>query len=429
MRAPRCISPRKGAAMNTMTMPVQSQTRTSRIRGQARLLGPALVAAAAYVDPGNVATNTAAGARYGYLLVWIIVLANVMAGLIQYLSAKLGLVTGQSLPEAMRDRLSRPARLAYWAQAEFVTMATDLAEVLGGAIALWLLFGMPLLWGGILTTVVSMFILHTRERGGQVRFERVIVAMLSVVAVGFLAGLVANPPGSEAAGGLIPRFAGSDSIVLAAAMLGATVMPHAIYVHSALARDRHGSRAGISLKRLLAATRTDVAVALLLAGTVNLSLLLIGATTLGGDDRTATIEGVHAAIVDNLGVVIGLLFAIGLLFSGWASTAVGCYSGSIVMSGLLGLQVPLLLRRLITAIPALVVLAIGVAPMTALIASQIVLSFGIPFALIPLVVLTSRSSVMGHDRNRPGTIAVAAAVCAAIVSLNVILIVFTVGGW
>ena len=414
--------------MNTMTMPVQTQTRASRIRGQARLLGPALVAAAAYVDPGNVATNTAAGARYGYLLVWIVVLANVMAGLVQYLSAKLGLVTGQSLPEAMRNRLSRPARLAYWAQAEIVTMATDLAEVLGGAIALWLLFGLPLLWGGVLTTVVSLFILHVRERGGQVRFERLIVIMLGVVAIGFLAGLVTNPPGPEAASGLVPRFAGSDSIVLAAAMLGATVMPHAIYVHSALARDRHGSRPTIGLKRLLAATRTDVVLALLLAGTVNLSLLLIGATTLDGDGRTETIEGVHAAIVDNLGVVVGLLFAVGLLFSGWASTAVGCYSGSVVMSGLLGLKVPLLLRRLVTAIPALIVLAIGVAPMTALIASQIVLSFGIPFALIPLVLLTSRHSVMGQDRNRPGTIAAAGAVCAAIVSLNVMLIGFTFAG-
>ena len=412
--------------MNTMTLTVQPVTRIGRIRGQARLLGPALVAAAAYVDPGNVATNTAAGARYGNLLIWVVVLANVMAGLVQYLSAKLGIVTGQSLPETIRDRLSRPARIAYWLQAEIVTMATDLAEVLGGAIALWLLFGMPLLAGGILTTVVSMLILHLRERGGQVRFERVIVAMLGVVAVGFLAGLVTNPPGPTAIGGLVPRFAGSDSVVLAAAMLGATVMPHAIYVHSALARDRHGRTPAIGRRRLLAATRTDVMLALLLAGTVNLALLLVGATALAGDERTATIEGVHAAIVDHMGFAIGLLFAVGLLFSGWASTAVGCYSGSVVMSDLIGVKVPLLLRRLVTAVPALVVLAVGVAPMTALIVSQILLSFGIPFALIPLVLLTSRRSVMGPDRNGPATVLAAGAVCAAIVSLNVVLIVFTV---
>jgi manganese transport protein len=390
------------------------------------LLGPAMVAAAAYVDPGNVASNTTAGARYGYLLVWVVVGANVMAGLVQYLSAKLGIVTGRSLPEVLGDRLSHGGRLAYWLQAELVTMATDIAEVLGGAIALALLFDLPLLWGGVVTAVVSMALLGTRDRGGPRRFERLIIGMLGVVAVGFVAGLLVAPPdGGAVADGLLPAFAGGDSVLLAAAMLGATVMPHAVYAHSALARDRHGQAFGPRRARLLAATRVDVTIALLVAGAVNLGLLLLGATTLSGDTRSDTIEGVHAAIGDHLGAGVALLFAIGLLCSGLASTAVGCYSGSVVMGGLLRRSVPLVTRRAITAIPALAVLAAGVEPTTALIVSQVVLSFGIPFALVPLVGLTSRRAVMGTARNHPATVLAAAAVCTAIVGLNAALLVLT----
>lgn len=414
--------------MNAMTAAVRA--RVERARTSAVLLGPALVAAAAYVDPGNVATNTAAGAAYGYLLVWVVVAANLMAGLVQYLSAKLGLVTGMSLPETLREHLPRRTRIAYWVQAELVTMATDLAEVLGGAIALALLFDLPLIWGGVITAVVSMVVLKVSDRYGQKSFERVVASMLLVVGVGFVASLFVSPPDAGAlVGGLVPRFDGAGSVLLAAGMLGATVMPHAIYVHSSLARDRHGStRPGPGRRRLLSITKADVAVALGVAGAVNLGLLLVGAAVLPSDARTESLEGVHQALGDNVGLLFALGFAIALLFSGLASTAVGCYSGSVVMSGLLTIRIPLLTRRVVTAIPAVAVLAVGVDPTWALIVSQVVLSFGIPFALIPLVVLTSRRSVMGEDVNRRPTVVIGIAVCTAIVALNLVLLYLTIFG-
>jgi manganese transport protein len=412
-------------------MAVRTRERIVGVRRGVVLLGPALVAAAAYIDPGNVATNTAAGAQYGYLLVWVIVAANLMAGLVQYLSAKLGLVTGLSLPAALRERLGRPGRLAYWVQAELVCLATDLAEVLGGAIALRLLFGLPLLVGGVITVAVSMVVLAAGDRGGPRRFEHAVAGMLAVVAVGFVAGLFVRPPDAGAAvAGLVPAFAGGGSVLLAAGMLGATIMPHAIYVHSALARDRHGrSEPGPARRRLLAATKADVTVALLLAGAVNLGLVLLGAVALTGHaEDTATLEGVHASLGRELGPVTALLFAVALLFSGLASTSVGCYAGSVVMAGLLRVRVSLLSRRTVTAVPALLVLAVGLDPTRALIASQVVLSFGIPFALVPLVVLTSQRAVMGEDANGRVVVSVAVAATTAIVVLNVALLRLTLGG-
>ncbi len=403
--------------------------RLTRVRAGAALLGPAFVAAIAYVDPGNVATNTAAGAQFGYLLVWVVVTANVMAGLVQYLSAKLGLVTGLSLPEAVRDRLSTPARLAYWAQAEIVAMATDLAEVLGGAIALNLLFDLPLLAGGLITGAVSTALLVVQDRAGQRPFERVITGLLLVIAIGFAAGLFVSPPsGSGVASGLVPRFAGPESVLLAAGMLGATVMPHAVYLHSALARDRHGRQTGRPLGRLLFATRFDVGIAMVFAGAVNLAMLLLAATALSGMDGVDTLAGVHSAISDHLGAGIALLFAIGLLASGFASTSVGCYAGAVVMGGLLRRQIPLLTRRLLTLVPAVALLAAGVNPTWALVLSQVVLSFGIPFALIPLVRLTSRRSLMGGNANRRVTTVFAWVIAGAVIALNLALVYLTVAG-
>jgi manganese transport protein len=412
-------------------LPIASalRPRITKVKAGAALLGPAFVAAIAYVDPGNVATNTAAGARFGYLLVWVVVVANVMAGLVQYLSAKLGLVTGSSLPEAVRDRLSTPARLGYWAQAEVVAMATDLAEVLGGAIALNLLFDLPLLLGGVITGVISTALLLVQDRAGQRPFERVITGLLLVIAVGFAAGLFVSPPsGSAIAGGLVPRFAGSESVLLAAGMLGATVMPHAVYLHSALARDRHGRQTGRPLGRLLFATRFDVGVAMVFAGAVNLAMLLLAATALSGADGVDTLAGVHSAIGDHLGTGIALLFAIGLLASGFASTSVGCYAGAVVMGGLLNRQVPLLARRLLTLVPAVALLAAGVNPTWALVISQVVLSFGIPFALIPLVVLTARRTVMGENVNHRLTTVLAWLTASAVIVLNIALVYLTVSG-
>jgi manganese transport protein len=402
----------------------------ARVRPGMLLLGPAFVAAIAYVDPGNVAANVSAGAQFGFLLVWVILVANVMAGLVQYLSAKLGLVTGRSLPEAVADHSRTRTRIAYWLQAEFVAMATDLAEVVGGAIALYLLFDLPLLIGGVITGAVSLLLLAVQDRRGQRMFERVITGLLLVIAIGFLTSLFVAPPSpADVAGGLLPRFDGPESILLATAMLGATVMPHAVYLHSGLARDRHGHpEAGVPRRRLLRITRYDVGLAMLVAGAVNLAMLLVAATNLQGMENTDSIEGAHAAVQNTLGHTVALFFAIGLLASGLASTSVGAYAGAMIMQGLLRRSYPLLLRRLVTLIPALVVLAIGVDPSRALVLSQVVLSFGIPFALIPLVRLTSDRVLMGADVNHRVTTALGWLVAGVITVLNVVLIYLTVTG-
>ncbi len=394
------------------------------------LLGPAFVAAIAYVDPGNVAANVSAGAQFGYLLVWVILVANAMAGLVQYLSAKLGLVTGRSLPEVVADNTRTPSRIAYWIQAELVAVATDLAEVVGGAIALHLLFDLPLLLGGVITGLVSLLLLAVQNRRGQRMFERVITGLLLIIAIGFLTSLFVEPPAvGEVAAGLVPRFEGAESLLLATAMLGATVMPHAVYLHSGLARDRHGQpEPGPRRRLLLRVTRYDVGLAMLVAGAVNLAMLLVAATNLRGRDNTDSIEGAHAAVRDTLGPTVALLFAIGLLASGLASTSVGAYAGAMIMQGLLRRSYPLLLRRLVTLIPALVILAIGVDPSRALVLSQVVLSFGIPLALIPLVRLTSNPTLMGDDVNHRLTTALGWGVAALISVLNVMLIYLTIRG-
>ncbi|HWU59932.1 MAG TPA: Nramp family divalent metal transporter [Microbacteriaceae bacterium] len=394
------------------------------------LLGPAFVAAIAYVDPGNVAANLTAGARFGYLLVWVLVAANAIAVLIQYQSAKLGLVTGRSLPELLGERLGTKGRRAFWLQAEIVAAATDVAEVIGGAIALNLLFGLPLFVGGLIVGVMSMLMLAVQSRRGQRTFETVIMALLAVIAVGFVAGLFVSPVDwAHASGGLVPRFDGAGSVLLAASMLGATVMPHAIYLHSSLARDRHGQPGGASaVRRLIHATRWDVVIALVIAGAVNIAMLLLAAASLNGVAGTDTIEGAHAAISASLGPAIGVVFAVGLLASGLASTSVGCYAGAVIMSGLLRVRVPLLLRRVVTMIPALIILGVGIEPTWALVLSQVLLSLGIPFAVIPLIRLTGDRRVMGVHVDAPWTRALAWLAATLVVVLNVALIVLTLTG-
>ncbi|WP_247982325.1 Nramp family divalent metal transporter [Microbacterium sufflavum] len=398
------------------------------------LLGPALVAGVAYLDPGNVASNMTAGAQYGYLLVWVVIAGNVMAWLIQYLSAKLGVVTGQSLPEVLGARLKRPwARRAYWLQAELVAMATDLAEVIGGAVALYLLFDVPLLLGGLITGAVSMILLTVQSRRGARPFEFVIIGLMLVITVGFLAGLFLAPP--EPAGvvaGLVPRFEGTGSVLLAASILGATIMPHAIYAHSSLARDRFGS-AGLPheeatrteasrIRRLLTATRWDVSIAMVIAGSVNLGILLLAAANLAGVEGTDSLEGAHAALAAGLGPVVATFFAVGLLASGLASTSVGAYAGAEIMHGLLHVRIPLLARRLVTLIPALAILGLGVDPTLALVLSQVVLSFGIPFALIPLVALTAQRRTLGVWANRAWTTIAGVVASVLLIALNAALL-------
>jgi manganese transport protein len=394
------------------------------------LLGPAFVAAIAYVDPGNVAANLTAGARYGYLLVWVLVAANGIAVFIQYQSAKLGLVTGRSLPELLGSRLSTGTRRAFWVQAELVAAATDIAEVIGGAIALNLLFGLPLPLGGLIVGVAAIAILAVQSRRGQRPFEAIILGLLGVIAVGFLAGLVVSPVDwGAAAGGLLPRFDGAPTVLLAASMLGATVMPHAIYLHSALARDRHGIAAERGrLRELLRATRVDVVLALILAGAVNIAMLLLAASSLRGVDGTDTIQGAHAAIAAALGPAVGVIFAIGLLASGLASTSVGSYAGATIMGGLLHVRVPLLARRVVTLVPAVLILALGVEPTWALVLSQVFLSLGIPFAMIPLLRLTGSRAVMGEHANPLWVRIAGGAVAALVVLLNLALVVLTLLG-
>lgn len=412
---------------------MQQPTTSAGVRrgsgGLVRFLGPAFVAAVAYVDPGNVAANISAGAGYGYLLVWVLVLANAMAVVVQYLSAKFGIVTGKSLPEALGDRMPRAWRLLYWAQAELVAIATDLAEIIGGALALYILFGVPLPLGGIIVGVVSIGILALQNRGQRL-FERVIIGLLGAITLGFLAGLVVSPlDWGEIAGGMIPRFEGTATVLLAASMLGATVMPHAIYLHSSLARDRHGIGGNPKRTRLLLrATRWDVALALIVAGGVNLAMLLLAAASLPGVDNTDSIEGAAAAISSHLGPAVGVIFGLGLLASGLASTSVGAYAGAEIMSGLLRVRIPLLTRRVVTLLPALVVLWLGFDPTWSLVLSQVVLSFGIPFAIIPLIWLTSRKAVMGEFVNAALLRVVAILVASLIVLLNGLLIWLTVTG-
>ncbi|WP_341941101.1 Nramp family divalent metal transporter [Microbacterium sp. LWH10-1.2] len=395
------------------------------------LLGPAFVAGVAYLDPGNVASNMTAGAQYGYLLVWVVIAGNVMAWLIQYLSAKLGVVTGQSLPEMLGARLRRPwARRAYWLQAELVAMATDLAEVIGGAVALNLLFNVPLLLGGLITGAVSMVLLAVQSRRGPRHFEFVIIGLMAIITIGFVAGVFVAPPDpAGVVGGLVPRFEGTGSVLLAASILGATIMPHAIYAHSSLARDRFGSAASHAeteavrtetsrIRRLLTATRWDVSIAMVIAGSVNLGILLLAAANLAGVAGTDSLEGAHAALAASLGPVVATFFAVGLLASGLASTSVGAYAGAEIMHGLLHVRVPLLARRLVTLIPALAILWAGVDPTLALVLSQVVLSFGIPFALIPLVALTAQRRTLGPWANRVWTTAAGVTASVLLIALN-----------
>jgi manganese transport protein len=392
------------------------------------LLGPAFVAAIAYVDPGNVAANISAGAQFGFALLWVIVLATAMAGLVQYLSAKLGLVTGRSLPESIGAKLSRPVRLTFWLQAELVAIATDVAEVIGGAIALHILFKLPLLLGGVITGAVSLLLLRVQDQRGQHIFERVITGLLLVIAMGFTASFfVSTPPPGEVLSGLVPRFLGKESVLLAAAILGATVMPHAVYLHSGLARDRHGHpEPGPQRRQLLRVTRVDVALAMVLAGAVNAAMLLVAALNMHGRGDVSSIEVAYAAVHDTVSPVIAVLFAVGLLASGLASASVGAYAGAMIMQGLLHRSIPMVWRRLATLAPALVILALGLDPTRTLVLSQVVLSFGIPFALIPLIRLTSDRELMGADANHRVTTAVGWVIGTLISLLNVVLIGLTI---
>jgi manganese transport protein len=403
-------------------------TNSSRRLTTIGLLGPAIVAGVAYLDPGNVATNLTAGSSYGFLLVWVIIAANLAAALVQFLSAKLGLVTGESLPGVLGQRFkSRPARLAFWAQAELVAMATDLAEIIGGALALYLLFDLPLFVGGLITSVVSILMLQLGAKRGVFSYQSIIISLVAITAIGFVAGLFVNPPqASDILSGMVPRVIDQGSLLLVVGIFGATIMPHAIYAHSALVRDRFGSDLAVPEKlRVLKVMKWDVGIAMTIAGFVNLAILLVGAVNLFGVVGTETIEGAHKAIESSLGVVIATTFAIGLLASGLASTSIGAYAGSVIMGGLLKAKVPLLARRIVSLIPALIILALTNDATWALVLSQVLLSFGIPFALFPLIRLTSISSVMGEFKNKLWVSLLGYLIAGVVSSLNLTLLWLT----
>jgi manganese transport protein len=398
------------------------------LRGILPMLGPAFVAAIAYVDPGNFATNIAGGSKYGYLLLWVVLAANLMAMLIQFLSAKVGTATGSNLAELCREHFPRRVSVGLWIQAELIAMATDLAEFVGAAIALNLLFGVPLLPAGLLTAVVAFGILGLQTRGHR-RFEVVVAGLLAVILLGFLYDtLRVGFDAGAAARGFVPHFAGTDSILLGAGILGATVMPHVIYLHSALTQDRIVPRDDDERRRLMRWGRLDVVAALGVAGLVNLSMLVVAASLFHGAGLTGvdTIEGAHAGFSHLVGGGAAAAFGLALLASGFASSSVGTYAGQVVMQGFIGRTIPLVVRRAVTMTPALIVLAVGADPTRSLVLSQVVLSFGIPFALVPLVMLTRRKDVMGALVNRGATTLAASAVAALIIALNVFLLTRTI---
>jgi manganese transport protein len=384
------------------------------------VLGPAFVACIAYVDPGNFATNIAGGAKYGYLLLWVLLSANLMAMLIQNLSAKIGVATGRNLPELCREHFPRRVSWGLWVQAELIAMATDLAEFVGAAIALNLLFGVPLFPAGLMTAVIAFAILGLQAKGYR-RFEAVIAGLLGLIILGFLYDTLSiGFDGGEAAKGFIPGFAGTDSVLLATGILGATVMPHVIYLHSALTQNRIPAHNDDERRRLLRFQRLDVTIAMGLAGLVNMSMLVIAASLFHDHGLVGldSIEEAHTQFGALAGGGAALAFALALLASGLASSSVGTYAGQVVMQGFIARTIPIVLRRLVTMAPALIVLAIGLDPSRSLVISQVVLSFGIPFALVPLVLLTRRRDIMGALVNRRVTTVVASVVAALIIALN-----------
>jgi manganese transport protein len=394
-------------------------------------LGPAFIACVAYMDPGNFATNIQGGAQYGYMLLWVIVASNLMAMLIQMLSAKLGIATGSNLAEICRDQFARPVVWAMWALAEVVAMATDLAEFLGAAVGFQLLFNIPLLWGGILTAIATFLILGLQRYGFR-PLEAVISVLVGVIAVCYVIETFLDRPdwGAISYHAVVPQFSGTQSVLLASGILGATVMPHVIYLHSALTQGRIVTRDPGMLRKLFRFQVIDVLIAMGLAGFVNAAMLIMAAATFftAGMNHIGTLEEAHQTLVPLLGGASSWVFAISLLASGLSSATVGTLAGQVIMQGFLRRTIPVWIRRSVTMLPSLLVIAIGLDPTRTLVLSQVVLSFGIPFALIPLVLFTRRRDLMGVLVNRRLTTVLAVFAAAVIVGLNVFLLYQTFFG-
>lgn len=388
-------------------------------------LGPAFVASVAYIDPGNFATNIQGGAQFGYTLLWVIVASNLMAMLLQALSAKLGIATGLNLAEHCRNHFPRPVVLVMWGVMELVAMATDLAEFLGAAVGFNLLLGIPLWLAGILTAVVTFAILGL-ERFGFRPVEAVITALVGVVAACYLVETILDRPQWEAVlyHAVVPRFSGTESVLLATGILGATVMPHAIFLHSALTQGRVVVKNPSQQHRLYRYELIDVFLAMGLASMINAAMLIMAAATFFRQGLTSvgTLEESYRTLEPLLGSAAGWVFAISLLAAGLSSSAVGTMAGQVIMQGFLKRQIPVWIRRLVTILPSLIVIGMGFDPTRTLVLSQVVLSFGLPFAVIPLVIFTSSKSVMGGLVNRSATTATVAVIAGLIIALNLYLL-------
>lgn len=396
-------------------------------RGLGRVLpflGPAFIASVAYIDPGNFATNIASGSRYGYLLLWVVLLSNLMAILIQMMSAKLGIATGMNLPEVARERFPRWVSVGLWIQGELVVMATDLAEFIGAALGLHLLFGLPMMTSAIVAAILSFAILELQRRGFR-SLEIGIAMMVGVVVLSFAVQVFfAHPSLTGVVEGLLtPRFQDVDSVMLAAGILGATVMPHAIYLHSALTQRRVVGKNEEEKRRIFHYERIDVLIAMLIAGAVNASMLIVSAALFHGN-RIA-VEDIDVAFQqfgDLISPFAAILFGVALLSSGLSSSSVGTLAGDIIMQGFIRWRIPLLLRRFITMVPPLMLIILGINPTLALVISQVILSFGIAFSLVPLILFTGDRTLMGGLVNRASTNIVAWIVAALIIALNLFLL-------
>ena len=421
--------------LDTVTAAVEVLEGRSTRRGPARILpflGPAFVASVAYIDPGNFATNIQGGAEFGYLLLWVILASNLTAMLVQALSAKLGIATGRNLAELCRDQFSRPVVWAMWVISELVAMATDLAEFLGAALGFYLLLRIPLMPAALLTGIVTLAILALERRGFRA-IEAVITAFVGVVALCYVIETVLDRPDwlSVARHAVVPGFAGTESVLLAAGILGATVMPHAVFLHSALTQRRIVPRDGAQARRIFRFEVIDVVIAMGLAGLVNGAMLIMAASTFyaRGLTEIASIDQAYRTLTPLLGPASSVVFAISLLASGLSSSTVGTMAGQVIMQGFLHRQIPVWVRRLVTMAPALGVIALGLDPTRTLVISQVVLSFGLPFALVPLVAFTSRREIMGALANHPLTTALAGVATALIIALNAFLLFrLAVGG-
>ncbi|QOD55024.1 Nramp family divalent metal transporter [Photobacterium damselae subsp. piscicida] len=397
-------------------------TTTSKFKRKLLLLGPAFIAAIGYIDPGNFATNIESGSSYGYQLLWVVLWANLMAMLIQYLSAKLGIVTGKNLAEHLRDHLPKWAIGPYWIQAEIIAIATDLAEFIGAAVGFQLVFGISLMEGAIITAVASILILMLNKRG-QKPLEAVIGSLLMLVAIIYVVELFyAGPSGSELSKGLIvPSFNSAHEIYLAASILGATVMPHVIYLHSALFKNSYGEKTETRLR----STKVDVLIAMVIAGFVNIAIVAMAAAVFhySGNQHVAEIETAYMTLTPLVGKAASLLFGISLIASGLSSTVVGTMAGQVVMQGFVHFKIPMWVRRSVTMIPSFIVIGLGLDTTQILVMSQVVLSFGIALAIIPLLMFTNSERLMGEFKNTKTVNILGVIIVTLVLALNGYLMV------